>query len=510
MRLRFAAALLLGFATASSIPAQTEKSSRESTPASPRLPGGVAGKPYNESLAGLQPAWSGWRATSEIPGLQVEALGRVSGTPAREGLYFFLFTALDERKRPQRMQVLLGISGELGQAKEQNRNSRRRSAVDECKTLQAGVYELRRNIGSDESSVCLRLASGHVDLDLGGHTVRGRIVGKAIDLNGIEIAHGTLECNFADTDTDHGCLQLTGEQAAKTPLRVHDLTLRQLSNTGTGAARALHIDWSARTSGLPVTEPAVQITSVTASVGPSKGDRSPILNVQGSAITVEAAHNVLTCPTGSNACQGIVCYGVHACWVHANRIVLEPNPMIDETARAILFDQVKDRPDAFGEAWNNDVVANEGRAVRVRSSYNVWVHDNSVEPIANPAPNPHYIAAIHLGDPDSGTDDLKDTRVFRNFFQLGRGGTVIFARNTRDVLVENNVVLCSGCADATFAAVRNPLNPGEVSGLTLRNNIGRGIALSTWVEQSATLRICNSGATTGEGKVERSPDCAPR
>jgi hypothetical protein len=195
--------------------------------------------------------------------------------------------------------------------------------------------------------------------------------------------------------------------------------------------------------------------------------------------------------------------------VHANRIILFPNPRVDETPRAILFDQLHDHATDFGEAWNNVIVANEGRAFRVRGSYNVWVHDNQIESAQNWDKNTNYVAAIHLGDPDAGTDDLKDTRIFRNAISIARGGIAIFARNARDVLVEDNTLKCrADCQDFLFASVRTPLEAGDDSRLTLRNNTGWGIPLQTEVERGAQLNICNSGSASGVGEIRRLSDCS--
>jgi hypothetical protein len=139
------------------------------------------------------------------------------------------------------------------------------------------------------------------------------------------------------------------------------------------------------------------------------------------------------------------------------------------------------------------------------------VHDNRILSVDNQNESQSYVGAIHLGDPDSGVDDLKDTRVFRNTIELGQRGVVVFARNTRDAIVENNTILCvAPCVEASLANIRTPLKANDASRLTLRNNIGSGILLESDVERGAELNICNSGSATGQGRVNRSNDCTQK
>ena len=476
-----------------------------------RLPGGIAGQSYSQSLMSYEPTWKKWTLLSSgIPGLELKTSGTLVGIPTTEGIYRLSLAALDNRGRQTRLNLVVAISSQIGPPGPAQPTDRRSALpVSSCRALEADKdYQLQQDVGLDQRAVCFRIAGPNVHLDLHGHTVQGRIAGKAIDVNGIEIDDGTVNCNFGDTETDHGCIELTSEASPSKTVFIHDINVKQLSTVSDNAARALHIDWTAKSGSLPVTTPAVRLSGITASVSASKGHRSPVLGVQGSGITVEVDHNQISCPTGSNACQGIVCYGIHGCWVHANRIVLAPSVRIEETARAILFDQLNQSPTDFGEAWNNIIVANEGRAFRIRSAFNVWVHDNRILSVENSSDTQNYVGAIHLGDPDSGVDDLKDTRIFRNTIELGRRGVVIFARNTRDAIVENNTILCvAPCVEADFASVRAPLEAADATKLSLRNNVGSGISLESDVERGAELNICNSGSTAGKGRISRSNDC---
>lgn len=479
-----------------------------------RLPGGVAGQAYSQSLALDQPNWKRWSQVSpEVPGLQLKPSGELAGTPTTEGIFRLSITAADGRGHATHATVFLAISSRVGPpSPEDLLQSGAPVLVNTCRTLEADKsYQLQHDLGADERAACLRLSGPNIRLDLAGHTVRGRITGKAIDINGIVIANGKVSCNFGDTETGHGCIELTSEAPSNKTVLLRNLEVRQLSTIADNAARAVHIDWTAESNSLSPTTPAVRLSGITASVSASKGHRSPVLGVQGYGITVEVDHNQITCPEGSNACQGIVCYGVHGCWVHANRILLASNPKIEETARAILFDQLNRKASDFGEAWNNVIVANEGRAIRIRGAFNVWVHDNRIESVEDAGDTGSYVGAVHLGDPDAGVDDLKDTRIFRNTVELGRRGLVIFARNARGAVVENNTILCKApCTDADFASVRSPLEPGDGSKLTLRNNLGVGISLESNVERGADLDICNSGSATGKGRINRPSDCNSR
>ena len=481
-------------------------------PALWRLPGGIVGQPYAQSLALDQPTWKRWTQLSiEVPGLYLKPSGVLSGTPTSEGIFRLAITAVDGRGRENRATVFLAVSSRIGPPDPEPFTQSGATPLSSCRALDSDKsYQLQHDIGTDDAAVCLKLSGPNIHVDLGRHTVRGRISGKAIDINGIVIANGTVSCNFGDTETDHGCIELTSEAASSRTVQIRDLNVRQLSTVTDNAARAIHIDWTAASNTLSPTTPSVRLSGINASDSASKGHRSPVLGVQGSGVTVEADHNQLTCPTGANACQGIVCYGVHGCWIHANRIVLASNPRIEETARAILFDQLNQKSNDFGEAWNNVIVANEGRAIRIRGAFNVWVHDNRIESVENSTETESYVGAIHLGDPDAGVDNLKDTRIFHNTIELGRRGVVIFARNSRDAVVENNTILCKApCTEAGFASVRTPLEPNDSSRLTLRNNFGIGVSLESEVDRGAELNLCNSGSGTGKGRINRTSDCTP-
>ncbi len=370
-----------------------------------RLPGGIAGRPYNESLAANQPTWKNWKVLSgDVPGLQLQPSGVFAGIPAAEGIFQLSLAATDRRGRATHGTLYIAISSRIGPPTTTTGvPGGPFVSLTACGELESDTsYRLQRDIGTKDGSLCLRLTGPNTHLDLNRHTVHGRIAGHAVDVNGIVIANGSVTCNFGDSETDHGCIELTSEASPQKTLQLRDLTVTQLSTVSDEAARAVHIDWSATSNSLSPTIPSVRLSGITASVSASTGHRSPILGVQGARITAEFDHNQLTCPSGANACQGIVCYGLHVCWVHANRIVLAPNIHLDETARAILFDQLNRKLNDFGEAWNNLVIANQGRAIRVRGAFNIWVHDNRIESVEDANNAQSYIGAIHLGDPDSG------------------------------------------------------------------------------------------------------------
>jgi hypothetical protein len=197
-----------------------------------------------------------------------------------------------------------------------------------------------------------------------------------------------------------------------------------------------------------------------------------------------------------------VCYDAARCIVHDNVFAMEENST-SETARAIVFDGC-----LSGEAWNNTVRTHNNRAVRIRDSVNIAVHDNLIANITA------GVGAIHLGDPDFGTDHVKSS-VFRNRFEV-TNGTVIFARNVADVEVRDNTVECSGTCAGTFAVIRTPLplpcparrpeRPGAAckeskTAVILRDNSGVSAFPSPQVQvfPGASVTLCRSGIAGGTG-----------
>jgi hypothetical protein len=160
-----------------------------------------------------------------------------------------------------------------------------------------------------------------------------------------------------------------------------------------------------------------------------------------------------------------------------------------ETGRAMILDGGV----LNGEVWNNNVVTNNNRAVRVRDSGNIRIHDNVMGPVT--AINE---AAIHLADPDSGVNDLNVTA--DNNTITAQGGIVVFIRNGINAFVRNNKVICVGCSNV-FASVRN----GTRTEITLSDNPD---VLLSWPSPQIFVEgpngkatICNSGTGFGSGII---------
>src|SRR5262249_3837614 len=145
---------------------------------------------------------------------------------------------------------------------------------------------------------------------------------------------------------------------------------------------------------------------------------------------------------------------------------------------------------------------NNNRAVRVRDSFHVRVHDNLFQRIrANGA------AAIHLADPDSGTNDL-DALIDNNTFQV-LDGTAVLIRNGINATVRNNTISCiDGCNKAgKLFWVRSPLAVGNRTEINIENNSSNALDLASppiVVSTGATATICNSGTATGNGQITSS------
>ncbi len=366
--------------------------------------------------------------------------------------------------------------------------------VSGCQTLSANAsYRLTQNVGSNAAATCFTLSGPKTKLDLGGYAVTGRISGNISDLSGITIFNGKVTCNYADAG-EQGCIYLNSSGSASATLSLHHLTIAQTSTTSSGAARGVHIDWTPASNSLAY---AIRVYNVTSTVGNATGPRTPNLNIQGGNLTVEYAFNDISCPAGANACQGQVCYGVRSCMMHDNRLTMADNIVPDgETGRALLFDST-----SGGAAWNNLVYTNNNRAVRIRDSVGIRIYNNSFKHIDGSAAN--YAGAIHLGDPDSGSNNLQ-AEIDHNTFEMV-GGNAVWARNAYNVTVHDNTV--SGTS-GTWGLLRSPLSGGTTN--IMFNNNPSVITLGTpesMVESGAQASFCNSGSASGSGAVSYTSGC---
>src|SRR5207248_5578021 len=162
------------------------------------------------------------------------------------------------------------------------------------------------------------------------------------------------------------------------------------------------------TAPAPTTAIVFRVFNITSSVSNQPTViRSHNLNVTGPNLIVEISNNDFTCGGDAAACQGAVCDQTLDCRIHANSMNMNFNttgPCCD-SSRAMAFDTA-----SAGEAFNNTIIVNNNRAARVRDSINVDIHDNIFNNITNGGvSNTPYVAAVHLGDPDFGTDDLHVT-----------------------------------------------------------------------------------------------------
>jgi hypothetical protein len=337
---------------------------------------------------------------------------------------------------------------------------------------------------------CFTLNNG-TKVDLAGFTITGRINHNA-NASGVVIFNGTINCNWVEDGSDAGCVRINAFDNSTAETRIHHLTI---TNTAV-PSRALHIDWNM--AAVPAAY-SLRVYNVTATVlAQPNVFRSSAITLVGSKHRVEFANNDLTCTADAAACQGIMCFGPAECKMHHNRITLAQNTT-PETSRGLLLDGNTQA----GEVWNNLVITNNNRAIRVRDSANIRIHDNQIK---NIGPNP--AGSIHLADPDGSLVDDLNILVDNNDFELA-GGTIVFIRNGFNATVRDNRFSCLGsCNQSKLAVARSPISGGNRSELTLLNNLNVilfAAPAQVNVEANAKVNVCNSGQTSGAGTVN--PTC---
>jgi hypothetical protein len=360
-------------------------------------------------------------------------------------------------------------------------------------TLAANAsYRLLNNIGNDSTANCLRITGANTKLDLGGFSVTGRVNGSGYpDINGVLIFNGKITCNHADNQGDVGCLLLTSGAAVVKPARIHHLTVLNTNTRSDMGGRSIHVEWQYRQA---ITDPvAMSIDHITSDVYNAGGTRNYNLSIVATT-NMEIAYNSMHCPSGSYACQAQMCYGTSWCKMHDNYIVLDPDSS-GETSRALLLDSC-----AGGEVWNNVVVANNNRAVRIKECKNVRVHNNTVKNVTlGTAPQTQQIAAVHLADPDTGFLSAMNLEIDHNSFEMN-GGTAVMTRGGDGMTFHDNTFTSIG--GGSLARVR-AWSYG-MSNITLSNNPSAATVLpaaQTMLESGTAATLCNSGTTTGSGAV---------
>jgi hypothetical protein len=362
-----------------------------------------------------------------------------------------------------------------------------------------GSYRLSRDIGSDRSAVCLTINSSNVTLDLGGFTVTGRVVSvySIPTPSGLVLFHGSIICNVPYNGTaDIGCVRISGSNPLRATLQSHHLTIYNAAGTGV----AYKAEWPLP-SPFTGTSFSFRLHHITASMATGSTNRVGGLDVTGANQTVEYSFNDLSCPN-ARTCEPLICYGSLNCKVHDNRISMTTNTT-DEVGRAILIDGHTQG----GEVWNNLLIANNNRVLRIRDSVNINVHHNLIRRITASG-SPNYYGAVHLADPDSGGDDLH-VIIQNNTFEVG-DGTVIMIRDGWNVTAQNNTITClagsTGCT-GRFAALRSLFT--TLTNMSLLNNpsVTELPAPQTLTESGTTVNLCKSGRAGGSGTVNILPGC---
>ena len=469
------------------------------------LPGGTVGQAYSATLqaaAGTTPfSWS-LAAGSLPPGLTLSSTtGQISGTPSTAGTFSFTARVTDANALTATRALSIIISAAGGQfgnvgdpyAEEGGAPDPAAILLSSCQALNTGFsYQLTQSVGTNASAICFDLQGPNIKLDLRGFTVTGRITLVNVDASGTIIFNGTLNCLHNDAGADAGCIRIQSGFGVSGQARFHHLTIR---NTGNDGTRDLHMDWPLPSQ---IAGFSVRVFNITADVASQPNvARAHVLSLIGGNQTIEAHNNDLTCPGDARACQAILCFATADAKMHDNRITMAQNTT-DETGRALLFDGTDN-----GEAWNNIVFTNNNRALRIRESFNVNAHDNTFNSINGNAIN--YVAAVHLSDPDSGTDALNAV-IENNTFDMD-DGIAVWIRNGTNVLVRFNTVTCFGSCTGEFGRVRSPI--AGSSDITFENNPTATVLVSPQiiVDNGASATVCKSGTAGGAGTITNTNAC---
>jgi hypothetical protein len=385
--------------------------------------------------------------------------------------------------------------------------------ITACKTnIGAGNWILDNDVGTDPAALCLQAyyAGGVVNLDLGTHTVTGRVNVEDDPGHGLSVLmNGSITCDTSYA-SGYACLGI------RTVGRFHHLTVTQQNAEPLAAIRISY-------GGTIHSPPEVRLDHITSTVGPSPA-AARVRNVYANSVSIEADHNYNVCLDHTSACQGFELAGARYSYIHHNYISLPQNCSdCAGDSRGILFDWSKD-----GEASYNEILTGNNRAVRVRASNTetelVNIHDNLFRNILITG----RLAAVHIGENDTALQ-IKTVNIYNNTFELGPGGNGIVVSEAKNVTAYNNTVSCVGgncsavgyfaqtqIANLTYAQTGTDM---YVHDTTLPGGFGNAVMICgspgteypcAYCTSTATTSgtVCNTGTVVGSGTINNvSPPC---
>ncbi len=401
-----------------------------------------------------------------------------------------------------------------------------------CTLIQVGgAYVLGQDVSGtirSSDSYCLHVfyTDTPVVIDLGGHTVNGIVKVESNAPGSYELMNGAVICNVGD----RSCLYWSVPYG-----HIHHLTVENQSPTPQA-----NIDINAIVPAT-VTAPILKLDHITSTVAATAAQFPRSRNIMDDganggdptqqSVPIEAFNNLITCADDASACQGVELYDAPYAYVHNNQINLPTHcGACADSARGILFDQLSND----GVAAYNRIDVEANRAVRVRATKSISIHDNEFDNIGDLG----RLAAIQVGETNAGIDD-DFVNVFNNAFQLGAGGAGVTSASAADVYVYANTVSCVGndcsaagplaktdipdtlAADQTGGTI-NAMN-NDVSSLDAANvasvhicGYTGGTAYdcggSNLPAATTTGYVCNNGAVapTGHGVIKlTTPPCPP-
>lgn len=506
------------------------------------LANGLQGTPYSDTLAasgGTTPYTWGISSGSLPVGLSLNpATGQISGTPSIAETSSLTIKVSDSSPSPETASQVFSLvistttggsvgcgatsagaaqydQSQCGNVAPYPPAPTSPTAINACGSYGAGTYQLTQDIGSTPTATCITWTAGPVVLDFNGHTVAGRMMGLNITLSGTHLfssqANGGLTCS--DESATPGCISLQrGDSTIAGVTEIDHLTLSNTDvSTSTAGGRVLFTDGGTATASNLGTAFTFRMHNLTAtsSTGTTSG-RIVVLQIQSSQDRVEYSYNDTLCLATANACQDMICYGVMDCKMHNNRSQSQLTTLGTGTSPEVPRNFLCDGDVGVGmngcEIYNNYINANDGRAIRwrdVNSSHNtVSAHDNLIDNIQNGSTG-NYIAAIHVCDPDSGTNDGSSYSIYNNTlnFVANQAGNGLMARGcTGFPTFKNNVIECS--ANCSGVLTNNRLGYGAGTLAIMNNN---PVPLSSnpqnSVESGNTTNYCNSGSIGGAGTM---------
>jgi hypothetical protein len=375
------------------------------------------------------------------------------------------------------------------------------TALAACNTglLASTRYYLTQSVSAaDSATICFNFTNG-TKLDLNGFTVTGRISKNGV-AQGASVFNGFINCDWAQSGGDSGCLRWTNPTGdPTTTAKFHHLTIRNSICNGvpscTSIAADIHIDLATFSSNTGVIKSVEVYNNDLLLTHASSASRNQLVRIIGNVHSREEVYNnVMRCGGDVNACQGIENSSAQGSSYHNNHITLDTNTT-GTRARAIACDANAIPSGDLGcDAYNNYIINNNNTACRWRSRLGKC-RDSAIV-----GSNIDSLCAVHLYDQSQSASEAYEVGIGLEVKDLNFvnpvGGCMVHAIAGTGAVASGITITGTPAGQLAYITSTNATGNTQI---TMNNNASFSASANLRADVSGTgiavIDACNSGST---------------